>query len=79
MCGKVMYRNTCHGEQPSILAASMTSSGLLCSPASRISIMNGVHSHTRETTIDVLGQSEIQSGCTAFGPKTIRSSPLNRP
>ena len=50
-----MCRKICHGLAPSILAASMTSSGRPCSPASRISIMNGVHCQISATMIDSLG------------------------
>ena len=62
-----MYRKICQALAPSIRAASMTSSGRLCSPASRISIMNGVHCQT-SATIDraTAGAWLIQSGCGAF-------------
>ena len=44
-------------------AASITSSGRLCNPASRISIMNGVHCQIRVTSMAPSGKVEIQSGC----------------
>lgn len=74
-----MWVKICHGEAPSMRAASTTSIGRLCSPASRMSIMNGVHCHTSEATIAISGLFVIQSGCGASSPRTVRSSPLNRP
>ena len=49
-CGSVSWRKIPNGVAPSTFAASRTSDGWLCRPASMISIMNGVHCQT--STID---------------------------
>ena len=46
-----MFQKICQLLAPSILAASTTSSGRLWRPASRISIMNGVHCQTSAAMI----------------------------
>ena len=57
-CGSVMKRNVCQAPAPSTRLASMTSPGWLCRPASRMSIMNGVHCQTSETTTATIGVPE---------------------
>ena len=58
-----MLRKICQPLAPSIRAASITSSGRPCSPASRISIMNGVHCQTSAKMTAHSGMLLIQSGC----------------
>ena len=54
-CGKVIDRNSCQPPAPSTDAASMISGSRDCRPASRISIMNGVHCQMRSISTDILG------------------------
>ena len=79
MCGMVMFAKVCQVFAPSTCAASMTSPGRDCSPASRIRVMNGVHCQISSPMIARRGKSVIQSGCGAFAPKTWVSRPLKRP
>ena len=83
MCGNVMYRKICHSLAPSIFAASMTSSGRLCRPARRMSIMNGVHCQISDSSIATSGASLIQSGCGGLSDpnrfQTAVRRPLNNP
>jgi hypothetical protein len=74
-----MWTNTCQSLAPSIRAASTSSGSRLCSPASRISIMNGVHCQISDASTADSGMSEIQSGCGALSPPIQCSRPLNRP
>ena len=55
-CGSVMKRKVWMPSARSILAASSTSPGWDCRPASRISIMNGVHCHTRAAITAGIGK-----------------------
>jgi len=61
-----MFQKICQLVAPSILAASTTSRGRLWRPASRISIMNGVHCQTSAAMIAHSGAWLIQSGCGQF-------------
>ena len=78
-CGSVMLLKICQLLAPSMRAASTTSRGRLCRPASRMSIMKGVHCQTSAAMIDHSGLLVIQSGWGASGPKTHLSRPLKRP
>src|SRR6478735_5646541 len=64
-CGSVRCRKIAQGVAPSIWAASTVSMGRDCKPASRMSIMNGVHCHTRETTTAARGAWDSRSSCGA--------------
>lgn len=74
-----MYRKICQVLAPSILAASMTSSGRLCRPASRISIMNGVHCQTSAASTAPSGIELIQSGCGGWSAPKSRHKPVSAP
>jgi hypothetical protein len=49
--GRTTSRNICHAPAPSMRAASSGSSGIICSAARIISIVNGNHSHTSAIVI----------------------------
>ncbi len=82
MCGSVMWVNVCQVVAPSTRAASMTSGSRDCSPANKISIMNGVHCQISWASTMILGWSVSQSGCGAVPPNRSQiqvSVPLSRP
>ena len=54
-CGSVSWRNVPNAVAPSTFDASSTSDDWLCSPASTISIMNGVHCQTSTAMIEARG------------------------
>src|ERR1700756_2177265 len=55
--GKVIFQNVCQALAPSTLAASNTSPGSDCSPASRSTMMNGIQTHE---SIAMMLMREIQ-------------------
>ena len=59
------------GVAPSTPAASRMSEGWLCSPASMINIMNGVHCQTSTVTIEPSGWSEMNA--TEFRPTKVNT------
>src|SRR5579884_3094592 len=64
--GKMIAQNVINGPEPSTLAASITSSGTDCSPASSTSMTNGVHS---QATIKVtLSRGNEENQGTAGRP-----------
>ncbi len=70
-------------EAPSIRAASIASAARLWSPASRISIMKGVHCQISDTSTAASGELVIQSGCGGSwlpnSPHIHVSAPLSSP
>ena len=83
MCGSVMWVNICQWLAPSTAAASRTSPGRDCRPASRISVMNGVHCQIRVTSMELSGNWVIQSTCGALSlpkmPQIQVITPLSSP
>ena len=76
MCGSVMLVKVCHPDAPSTWAASITSPGRDCRPASRISVMNGVHCQISSNSTARRGNWVSQS---TRGPPTRASTPLKNP
>src|SRR5439155_23856497 len=80
--GSVMYQNLATAEVPSISAASYSSSGIACKPASSITMKNG---NARQTFIAVTEKSAVSGlpsqvivapGCSR---PSVASKPLTTP
>ena len=66
--GRVMRQNRCQTEAPSMRAASITSSGRLCSPASRIRYTNGVHCQASMTMMVGIAHATLPVQIGAWTP-----------